>query len=609
MCGIFGYIKKNEDESLLHRANQIQKHRGPDGNGFANIKVGEWNVGFAHQRLSIIDLSNAAHQPMLSENKTSMLSYNGEIYNYRELLWNENFDTKFGDTRVLFEMLQKYGPSCTEDLNGMWAFSFLESNSKKLVLSRDRFGEKPLYFFTNSESLYFASELKTLLELLPQKLELNFNVMGQFLQQGLTNFSQESIIQNISQVEPGSNLTFDLSGSKLVAQKTKYWEADLSKEYEGTFENACDEIYDTFSDSIRLRLRSDVPLGALLSGGIDSSAITSLMKEQNIESIHTLSAISDNPKLDERAHIKVMSDFLKVKENTIEISPDADESFDLIKKAIYHNDFPISDFSNVMHYKLMQHAKNKGLKVVLSGQGADEIFCGYKKYLGFYGQNLLRRNKYMEFCQLIYGFLANNSILNQFNIAEARRYIKSSANDSVLGEAMHSYQPVFIGLSKGMSLAERQVFDLQKTSVPALTHYEDRMSMAHGIEIRLPYLDHRLVELALTLPDSFKLNKGWTKYIFRHSVAKYLPSSIAWRKDKQGFLNPQSEWLKYEWKSKILDLISSDSLIIKSGIVDHKKMQMKYKEFCKGKNIWHREIITVISLELWLRKNFNYIKV
>ena len=135
------------------------------------------------------------------------------------------------------------------------------------------------------------------------------------------------------------------------------------------------------------------------------------------------------------------------------------------------------------------------------------------------------------------------------------------------------------------------------------------MSMAHGIEIRLPYLDHRLVELALTLPDSFKLNKGWTKYIFRHSVAKYLPSSIAWRKDKQGFLNPQSEWLKYEWKSKILDLISSDSLIVKSGIVDHKKMQMKYKEFCKGKNIWHREIITVISLELWLRKNFNYINV
>ena len=157
--------------------------------------------------------------------------------------------------------------------------------------------------------------------------------MGQFLQQGLTNFSQESIIQNISQVEPGSNLAFDLSGSKLVAQKTKYWEADSSKEYEGTFENACEEIYNTFSDSIRLRLRSDVPLGALLSGGIDSSAITSLMKEQNIESIHTLSAISDNPKLDERAHIKVMSDFLKVKENTIEISPDADESFDLIKKA------------------------------------------------------------------------------------------------------------------------------------------------------------------------------------------------------------------------------------------------------------------------------------
>ncbi len=607
MCGIFGYVKKGEDLEFLYKANKIQRHRGPDGNGISELKVGKWNIGFAHQRLSIIDLSEAAKQPMKSMNNGNMITYNGEIYNFKELISEQHFSEEFGDTRVLFEILQRHGISCLKKLNGMWAFAFLEKDLMQLTLSRDRFGEKPLYYFTDRNCLYFASELKTLLEILPKKFDIDINVLGQFLLQGLTNFSQKSILKDIQQVKPGTSLLFDLSKDHLPYEIKKYWEPDSRNYYEGTFKTASEEILELLKDSINLRLRSDVPLGILLSGGIDSSAIAASAKNEIGSNLHTLSAISDRPAYDERIYIKTMNKFLNVKDNMVVISPNADESFNLMEKVIYHNDFPISDFSNVMHYKLMKYSKEIGLKVILSGQGADESFCGYKKYLGFYAQNLLRNKKIFKLISLINGFVINRSILNQFKLTEARRYLGLSNSLNVLGEAMENFFPVDLGLKKNMSLADRQLFDFLKASVPALTHYEDRMSMANGVEIRLPYLDHRLVELALCIPNSFKLQKGWTKYILREAFSNSLPKEIAWRKDKQGFLNPQSEWLKKEWKEKILELISGNSLSSEYGFVNSKKMQKKYKDFCSGKQIWHREILSVISFEIWLRKNQEYL--
>ena len=607
MCGIFGYVKKGEDLEFLHKANYIQRHRGPDGNGISELKVGEWNIGFAHQRLSIIDLSNAANQPMKSINDENMITYNGEIYNYKELISEECLSTEFGDTRVLFEVLQRHGISYLKKLNGMWAFAFLKKNDRELVLSRDRFGEKPLYYYKDKNCLFFASELKTLLEILPKRFGIDVNVLGQFLLQGLTNFSQRSIFKDIQQVKPGTSLLFDLSKDNLSCEIKKYWKPELKNYYEGTFRRAKEEIYDVFENSINLRLRSDVPLGILLSGGIDSSAIASLAKNQIGDNLYTLSAIGDRPSHDERFYIRTMNKFLNAKDNIVEISPDATESFSLMEKVTYHNDFPISDFSNVMHYKLMQYSKQIGLKVVLSGQGADESFCGYRKYLGFYAQNLLRNKKIFKLIGLINGFIFNRSILNQFNFAEARRYLGFKNHLNVMGEAMEDFIPVDLGLKKNMSLGDRQLFDLLKASVPALTHYEDRMSMANGVEIRLPFLDHRLVELALCIPNSFKLTKGWTKYILREAASTFLPQEIAWRKDKQGFLNPQSEWLKKEWKEKVLELTSENSLSSKYGFINSKKMQKKYRNFCLGKQIWHREILSVISLEIWLRKNHEYL--
>jgi asparagine synthase (glutamine-hydrolysing) len=603
MCGIFGYVLKEKRPDLLQAANKIQAHRGPDGYGVAEMEMPLWKVGLAHQRLSIIDLSDSASQPMISNNGMEGLVYNGEIYNYKEIISSEGFGGNYGDTRALFESLNRHGNSYCSKLNGMWSFCYVDKKNQTLTLSRDRFGEKPLYLYEERDALYFASELKTLLAIIPKKFKLDYQVIGEFIGQGLTNFSNNSVLRGIKQIKPGCNVVFDLSNPDLRKSTQEYWNPDLSP-IDLSFSDACEDISNILEDSVRLRLRSDVPVGVLLSGGIDSSAIASIMTKLSTgNDIHTLSAISTNPNLDERKHIKIMTDYLNAEPNTVTIDPSPNQAMNFMQSAIYHNDFPIADFSNVFHYILMQRAKELGLKVVLSGQGADELFCGYKKYLGFYALQLKRNGQFLELLSLITSFLLRGTIINQFNFREAGRYLGKGGGSSVFGEKLSSFSEAPIGFQKNMHLSDRQLYDIQKTSVPALTHYEDRMSMANGIEIRLPFLDHRLVEFALKIPESYKLNSGWTKFGLRKAIEDKLPKSIAWRKDKQGFLNPQSQWLKHDWKKIVLEHIQDDSLCSKFGIIDSNNMKKKYNDFLLGKPVWHREIFTVVSLEMWLRAN------
>ena len=369
--------------------------------------------------------------------------------------------------------------------------------------------------------------------------------------------------------------------------------------------SAIDEIGFLFDDAVKIRLRSDVPIAVLLSGGIDSSSITASMVNQvPCSDVQTISALNNFSGMDERDHIDLMNSYLNVKSHPVYVNTNPNESFELIKFAIKHNDMPIADFSNVAHLLLMKKALSMGIKVILSGQGADELFYGYKKYLGFYAQDLLRKGRIVEFSNTILSFILKGTIIKQFNLSEAIRYLPFKRKQNItFGEKMRNYSPVQLGLQNGMSIMKRQIYDLQKTSVPALTHYEDRMSMANGIEIRLPFLDHRLVELALKLPVDFKIRSGWTKYIFRKSVQNKLPHKITWRKDKQGFLNPQNQLLKNEWKPMIKDYFSEDSIIFKYGIFEHRRLNSLYDDFCNDKNVWYRNIFAPLTLEIWLRQN------
>jgi len=279
------------------------------------------------------------------------------------------------------------------------------------------------------------------------------------------------------------------------------------------------------------------------------------------------------------------------------------------------NDEPVAALSVLGHYRLMETAKQHGIKVIMSGQGADEIFLGYRKYLGFYLQLLMRQGRYFTAIGVLARFIANRSIVNQFDLGDAKRYLpllrrlsasrSGNAESKLDGQWLQGWNPASVGLGAG-SLSDRQFKDIHELSVPALCHYEDRMSMAMSREIRLPFLDSRLVDLMLRTPNEYKLRNGWTKYCLRQSMQPFLPPEIAWRKDKMGFSSPQGEWLKLELQESVTDAFSANSLLATKSILDSEALLRKYRRYCEqpaGKgSIWYREIFAPFSLELWMRR-------
>ena len=622
MCGIAGVVAPEESvNEFLLKAQRIQQHRGPDAQGTCQHQINQWRVGLGHQRLSIIDLTETGNQPIASKDENSWIIYNGEVYNYKELRGElEKLGHHFkgqSDTEVVLAALEYWGPDeAFARFNGMWALAWLDRRNNRLVLSRDRVGIKPLHFCLENGWFYFASELKTILEMAEHKFSLNYQVVGEYLVQSLIEASTATFFEGIQKIPAASYGVVDLSAEVLKLELKTYW--DLKEEQFATTSESTliEQIRELFIDAVRLRLRSDVPVGVLLSGGIDSSSVASVMQRilGKDADLKILSAVSKDSRYDESLFIDIMSQYLNCQVRKVVLDFQPDEAFDYLEQVCWFNDEPIGSFSNVAHYLLMQKAKELGVTVILSGQGADELLCGYKKYLGFYVQALLHQGNYYKASEVLCSFWRQGTILNQFTIAEAKRYLPRYFQDTELdirGSNLKHFVPRFVGLSPGMTVQKRQILDLETYSVPALVHYEDRMSMAWAREIRVPFLDYRLIEALIHLPPEIKLRNGWTKYIFRKAMEPYLPKQITWRKDKQGFVNPQSEWLKNELKAGVLAYFSEDSLMFKKQLVDRKNLLAKYKAYCQqeaGKGrIWFRDIFNCLSLEIWLRKFDSYI--
>jgi asparagine synthase (glutamine-hydrolysing) len=333
-----------------------------------------------------------------------------------------------------------------------------------------------------------------------------------------------------------------------------------------------------------------------------------------------LSAVSDDARFDETQHINAMERHLKQAAQKVVIHTSAATLVDDLTTLNWINDQPVAGLSALGHYRLMECARERGLKVIMSGQGADEIFLGYRKYLGFYLQSLMRQGRYFAAMGVLAGFAANRTVVNQIDLRDAKRYVpllrkfrESAYKDSesgLDGAWLRGWSPVSVGLGLG-SLADRQLFDIRELSVPSLCHYEDRMSMAVGREIRLPFLDSRLIDLMLRTPDDYKLRRGWTKYCLREAMRPFLPAEIAWRKDKKGFSNPQGEWLKRELRQPVRDAFGTDSLLSRKGIMDSGALLRKYSRYCQQApergSIWYREIFAPFSLELWMRRYAEWI--
>lgn len=619
MCGIAGVISPAGNGDLiasLGRMTKVQFHRGPDNEASWFGRCDNQQIGLGANRLAVLDLTPAANQPVVSDSGRQVLIYNGEIYNFVELRdelkkSGVHFRTQC-DSEVVLQSLMLWGEAALEKFNGMWAFAWLDLDQKRLLLSRDRLGEKPLYFYRGQTAFYFASEIKGILSGSAQRFSVNVPVAARCTQQFLVD-PEETCFNEVRSVPAGHNVCLDLSAGLRVptASCQRYWNPPLIDEFRGDVPGRIEQIRATFIDSVALRLRSDVPIGVLLSGGIGSSSIASAMRialGANAD-LRMISAISDDARYDEQPYIDEMATYLGCRTHKVAWHPDGKQAFRDLDTVTHFNEHPVADFSIVVHHHLMQRAKDLGIKVILSGQGDDELLCGYKKYLAFYLQQLCREGKWHIAAKTAYEFLARGTMISQFTLAEAKRYLpknRLTAGIDVRGPAMRNDEfLVNLGLADN-TLVGRQLADLTRFSLPAQVHYEDRMSMACSREIRLPFLDPRLINLLLPLAPEWKLKDGWSKWIFRKAMENDMPPRITWRKDKMGFDNPQAEWLKREFRPEVEALLHGDLLVEACGFIDRAALKKAYDAYCEQSAdsgaICFKDILSPIALEFWMRR-------
>jgi|TARA_R110002049_G_scaffold76888_2_gene197181 asparagine synthase (glutamine-hydrolysing) len=616
MCGIFAVIGQfsNEEAASFSRiAHKLQAHRGPDKTSDEIIDLSDGRrVLLGHQRLSILDLSDDGTQPMTSKSGNSTIIFNGEIYNYLELSRQLSVQRRTGsDTEVLLELSEANGPQATLDqANGMWALVHVVRKDSAIYIARDRAGKKPLYIWRDEKRMVIASELKTVAALSGKRFKVNRQVLAEYIDQGLQDSGDESWLAGIASLPAGSLAQVGSMEDGLPIEEISRWAPQMSADLM-SFDEATDTFRDLFSDSIKLRLRSDVPVGITLSGGLDSSLIAAEMVKQigDPKRVFAISAVSPGQRGDESEHVRRVCDALDIPSHLVDLAWNPTESADLLEKVTWHNDAPLGSFSNVAFYRLMELARKEGIKVVLSGQGADELFCGYKKYYFWALREQLKTGHLSRAASNLWGSAFNGTVMSQLNFAEAQRYLPGrKKRKSILVDG--TYENIVLpnlGIGGG-SVQDRQIADLQRFSVPYLTHYEDRNSMAHGVEVRLPYLDFRLMEFGINLPLAYKVRGGWTKYVMRKAYKDMLPKKVLFRRDKQGFTNPQSEWMRGGMREQLDSLFRSDARMYQMGLVDRSAVLELWEQFLnRDQAIWDRQMFAPWALEIWLNAFEDYL--
>ncbi len=622
MCGIVGLINKNKTDVDLPMLTDIAStlnHRGPDDEGSFIDNY----VGLYHKRLSIIDL-DSGHQPMLSGPFT--IVFNGEIYNYIELREElRSFGYKFrtkSDTEVILKLYEHYGPDCVKKLNGMFAFIIYDKKRKKIFAARDHFGIKPLYYYHDSRFWIFASEIKAILKHPHVKSEANNSALQEYLTFQFL-LGDTTLFNNVYKVIPGNYILIDLNTMNF--ETVKYWDPNFNVDVYHTEEYFVSELRRLLEDAIKLQLRSDVPVGAYLSGGMDSSIVSILASQNSSHKLNTFTgAFREGKEFDESNYAKLVSDYCGAESNII--YPSAEEFVNLMPKLIYHLDEPLAGPGLFPQYMVSKLASEK-VKVVLGGQGGDEIYGGYTRYLIAYLEQALKgaiceTNEEGEHIVSLTSILPNLPFIQSYipmlkefwkqDVFESmdKRYYKlidrNNGNDEYYSKEFKlNYNKDFIfkkfrdlfnhpdTLSYYNKMTHFDMFG----SMPALLQVEDRMSMAVSIESRVPLLDHRLVQLIAGMPPAMKFKGAEMKYILRRAVDDLLPPQISNRKDKMGFPVPLHMWAKNEARSFIMDtLLSSSSR--NRGIFDIDKIEkLILNERTFGRQLWG-----VLCLELWFNQ-------
>lgn len=561
MCGIAGILSTPGRYSMAHlqRMTDAIAHRGPDGE--AHWQNADGSVLFGHRRLAIIDLSPAAAQPMQrkdGETKDLVIIYNGEIYNYKEIRQvleplGYRFTTQ-SDTEVILAAYQEYGAACVDHFDGMFAFAIWDGELQELFAARDRFGEKPFFYHFENGTFLFGSEMKALWAAgIPG--EHNRKMLFNFLTIGYTGNPAdpgETFYTNIRKL-PAASCLFYKPGSEPVIEK--YWEIDSSIQEKIGEDDAIAQFDHLLRQSIKRRLRSDVQIGTSLSGGLDSSAIAALIHAEKYPALTAFTAAFPGFDRDESAYAQQVCSQFDFAHQLI--TPDASTLEQQWMRICHHQEEPFGSASICAQFSVYGLAAQHRTKVLIDGQGADELLAGYARYYKWYWQELFRKRKLLRSGEI--KAAREKGVTESFgfrNIIAAlcpdiaavmleKRYLlralqqKDLTSEFVKLQSQEAYYttPEIFNLNGALH------FNAFVNGLEELLRYADRNSMAHGIEVRLPFLSHELAEFLFRLPSDFKIRNGWTKWLLRKEMDGKLPDPITWRKDKTGFEPPQKEWM------------------------------------------------------------------
>ena len=625
MCGICGIYHLDRsrpvDENTLKTMARTMEHRGPDDEGFYIDK----NLGFGHQRLSIIDLSEHGRQPLTSGDERYWIVLNGEIYNYLELrqqLIGKGYKFhSYTDTEVLLNLYREEGEDCVHALNGMFSFAIWDRKERTLFAARDRLGIKPFYYVHRGNSFAFASEIKALFKVDFLSPELNQDALADYLTFQLT-LGKKTLFKDVQKLLPAHTLLLKPDGTLI---RKRYWDIDFTIDTEHTEEYFHSRLLRLLEDAVRLRLRADVPVGAHLSGGLDSSTMASQAAALLGTPINTFSGgFREGAQYDETPYARIVAKEIGSQHH--EVFPTAQDFVDSMPKLIYHMDVPAAGPGVFPQYFVSKLA-SQHVKVALGGQGGDEVFGGYTRYLIAYLEACIRGGiegtqedeKYVvDFASILpnlpqlqgyeplmrYFFkdgLFDSPDKRYFRLIDRSRGVKNLVvEDAISGangyNAFNTFAKLFNADDCKSYINRMTRFDLM-TLLPALLHVEDRTSMAASLESRVPLLDHRIIELAASMPPMIKYKGGRSKHIFREVVKHIVPSEIYNREDKMGFPVPLSDWYK---DGPVRDFVR-DTLLGERARTRGLVLQKNIEPLLDSERAYGRGVWGLLSLELWMQ--------
>jgi asparagine synthase (glutamine-hydrolysing) len=607
VCGILGILSPQlPGDMVIRKALHSIRHRGPDDEGYlfidtsgeislrasgsdtckelrnkygdiSDVDIAKFDLLLAHRRLSILDLSSRGHQPMSYADGDLLITYNGEIFNYRELRrelrtsgYRFNSDT---DTEVILAAYQEWGEQCVQKFNGQWSFCIFDRKQKRLFCSRDRFGIKPFYYSFDKKLFAFASEIKALLMLPFFHAELNKRVVSDFLVFCELDTSEETPYKGVYQLPPAHNLVVDLMGTH--PRQEKYYELGFLDEV-GDYDHQqalryADDIRNLLIDAVKIRLKSDVPVGTCLSGGLESSSIAvvinKLLNDKGVarekigEKQKTFTASYDDPSIDERIYANEVIRHINV--SAYFSYPTADKLWEELERFLYLQDRLCFSTNVYAGWDVMRLA-SQHVKVVLNGEGGDELFGGYHRYEILYLADIIRDWHPGDLFAALSGMVHRHGFARTASrgVLGGCLALSSPCLKTLLFKKLHRTQriaaedllnnasPVDGHLTKMIdsmkSLNHFLSYETRMTYLPQLLHYDDRNASAFSIENRVPFVDHRLVEYVHAIPAIYKLYKGWSKWLLRLAMRDLLPEKILWRKDKLGFPTPVKAWLTHD---------------------------------------------------------------